>query len=79
MKRQIVLFVCLVVALSAVYGQTGLKYTGQKCGVDNQQLYDRSLNLNTCNDYCQSSLGGNFHFGFCELHNGYGECKCGYF
>lgn len=74
MKVQMVLLVCIVVALSSVQGQKQ-DWSGQKCGIDNQQLYDRSLKLDTCNDYCRSSYY-NWHKGKCEINNGYGECRC---
>lgn len=75
MKVQIILLVCLMLALSSVKGQ-GRKWTGQKCGMDNQKLYDRTLNLDTCNDYC---LSISWHYGICEINKGYGECYCGFY
>lgn len=74
MKSQTILLICLMAAFSVVNGQYDL-WTGLKCGMDNQKLYDRSYNLDTCDDYC---VAGKFHYGRCEINNGYGECRCFY-
>lgn len=58
-------------AISSVHGQ-GATWTGKKCGIDNQQLYDIS---SSCNDYCKS-IG--WQYGKCEINKGYGECLCGF-
>lgn len=76
MKIKHCLLVCFVFALSSVHGQN-TKWTGYKCSVSSQQLYDRSLpNIDTCADYCRSPLVA-WHIGRCEINNGYGECLCG--
>lgn len=81
MKVHIVLFLCLVYVLS-VYGQTQV-WTGLKCGMDNQKLYDRSYyndyGIDTCAQYCSHAMPGTGQFGSCQINNGYGECRCGYF
>lgn len=66
------MMMCLIMVISLVNGQA-LTWTGKKCGVDNQGLYDTSLRLATCNDYCKSI---NWHSGKCTLNQGYGECLC---
>lgn len=52
-------------------GQGECTWTGQKCDMYSHQLFDRTLNLNTCNDYCASTYKGT-----CKINNGYGECQC---
>ncbi|KAJ6639748.1 hypothetical protein Bhyg_12495 [Pseudolycoriella hygida] len=80
MKKQIFLLACLLAVLS-VQAQRDLKWSGMKCGVDNHKIYDRSLGLDTCSDYCKSPKSGlTANFGYCTLNSsGYGECKCGVF
>jgi len=77
MKLLVALFLCLTVAFT-VYGQRVVKnWTGLKCGIDSQKLYDRSFKLDTCNDYCISDYAGNADSGQCVYNSdGYGECKC---
>lgn len=77
MKLVTVLLLCLVVVLTA-YGQRQIpSWTGKKCGMESQKLYDRSLGLDTCNDYCTSSYASFADSGRCELNaSGYGECYC---
>lgn len=76
MKLQFIV-VCLALMLCSVsvQGQAADPiWTGLKCGMDNDKLYDRSLNIDTCKQYCYLRY---FKLGKCELNNGYGECKCG--
>lgn len=76
MKIQIVLFVCLAITL--VQGQTQV-WTGLKCGMDDDKLYDRTLDIDTCALYCAHAMPGIGQYGSCQLNNRYGECRCGYF
>lgn len=73
MKLQIVLLICLTVSLTSVLATDYPSWSEQKCGIDNQKVYDRSLNFDTCNDLC---VARNARSGSCVLHNGYGECQC---
>lgn len=75
MKVQIVVFFCLAFALALVQGQND-RWTRLKCGMENQKLYDRTLGLDTCNDYCVARISPGYWRGQCEINNGYGECRC---
>lgn len=51
--------------------------TGYTCGMDSQQMYDRSLGYNTCYDYCVSdTYNTGYNYGECRLKDGYGKCVC---
>lgn len=69
-----VLFLCVIITLSSAQVP---RWTNQRCGIDNQKIYDRTLGLgiDTCNDYCRSPLVI-ADSGSCVLNNGYGECLC---
>lgn len=76
MKLCIVLTVCIIMVAS-VYGDEVPYWTGQKCGVESNKLYDRQLGYDTCTDYCKgSNENPKLLSGRCEINNGYGECKC---
>lgn len=75
MTMQVVLLISLAIILSSVEAQSP-KWTGLKCGVDNQKMYDRNLGADTCKDYCVANSGRGLWNGLCEINNGYGECKC---
>lgn len=72
MKMQLVLLISLVVILASVEAE----WTGKKCGVDNQKMYDRTLNADTCDDYCAILKIRGVWNGKCEINNGFGECNC---
>ncbi|KAJ6644290.1 hypothetical protein Bhyg_09257, partial [Pseudolycoriella hygida] len=55
MKTIMILFVTLVITSSIVQGQTQV-WTGLKCGMDNDKLYDRSLGIDTCLEYCHHAM-----------------------
>lgn len=78
-KTQIVALACLLaVLLSSVQAQDNARWSGTKCGIDDQKIDDRSLGFDTCNDYCSSPMLEVANFGYCALNSsGYGECKCG--
>lgn len=77
MKLLITLLFSLALSLVSVHGLSDT-WTGLKCGIDNQQMYDRGLgtNIDTCNDYCQAKMHPGIWSGRCELNDGYGECYC---
>lgn len=61
-----------MMTLTPVIGQYDF-WTGLECEIDNQKLYD---NLDTCDEYCTSPVGGMYHNGRCESNNEYAECHC---
>lgn len=75
MKVHIIFFMCLVFILSSV--QSDEVWSGKKCGIDSQKLYDQSLGIATCSEYCAYVMTGTRTWGSCKLNAGYGECYCG--
>lgn len=68
---------CLVLAMSLVQGLS--VWTQQKCRMNDQKLVNRTLGFDTCADLCHAEIDGLEQSGSCQLHNGSGECKCGFF
>lgn len=75
---------CIVLASRSVQAQQIVEWHNLKCGVNNQQMYDRFDNIliKTCNDYCRQSTlykpSYQYQYGKCEIKDGYGNCKCVY-
>lgn len=79
MKILIILLVVCIIALSSVHGQAVDVWTKEKCGIENQGVYNRGLGYDTCNDLCKGiSSTPTSWSGVCELNGGYGFCKCVY-
>lgn len=72
MKMQLVLLISLAVILSSVEAD----WTGKKCGMDNQRMYDPDLKGITCDDYCALIKVRGVWNGKCKINKGYGECDC---
>lgn len=73
----IILLVVCIMALSSVHGADNDVWTVQKCGIDNQKLYNREWGYDTCADLCKGiNPNPDLWYGRCELNGGYGFCKC---